>query len=245
MNWLAACALSLAVLVLIPGRSAQMRRFRSGRRRSPAAGLGRLVRGHAAAMPNRQRVLIGLAAGLAAGLLIAGDAAPVAGLAVAVCTTIALGWLPREDPAQHTLRRELPDALDLISVCVEAGAPTVLAIDVVAGVSPQGTADLLETVSARLRIGTPATQAWAVLAEHPVWGGVARDLARSARSGTSVASALRVHADEARRRRHELAITRARAVGVKSVMPLMLCFLPAFIAVGVIPIIAGLAMSFF
>jgi len=65
-----------------------------------------------------------------------------------------------------------------------------------------------------------------------------------ARSGTSLVDCLRVHADEARRRRREQETKRARSVGVKSVQPLALCFLPAFVLIGVVPLVASLLGTF-
>ena len=89
-------------------------------------------------------------------------------------------------------------------------------------------------------MAAPSAQAWSELADDEVWGPVARDVARSARSGTSLVEVLYVHADEARLARREVTLQRARTAGVRSVVPLMACFLPAFILVGVVPIIAGL-----
>lgn len=89
-------------------------------------------------------------------------------------------------------------------------------------------------------MGVPDQQAWLELADVDAWGPVARDVARSARSGTSLVEVLHVHADEARLVAQEQALKRARTAGVRSVVPLMVCFLPAFVLVGVVPIIAGL-----
>ncbi|NHB85425.1 hypothetical protein G7085_14540 [Tessaracoccus sp. HDW20] len=74
---------------------------------------------------------------------------------------------------------------------------------------------------------------------------MARDVARAERSGTALADVLRTHAEDARRDCHDEAQKAARRVGVRSVVPLMVCFLPAFILVGVVPIIAGLLSGFF
>ena len=76
--------------------------------------------------------------------------------------------------------------------------------------------------------------------EHEAWGPVARDVARSAKSGTSLVEVLQAHSDEARLVAEEVALQRARTAGVRSVVPLVACFLPAFVLVGVVPIIAGL-----
>lgn len=140
--------------------------------------------------------------------------------------------------------RELPETLDLLAVCLEAGAPMTNAIATVAEVSPSATAAILHGIDAQLQVGRDPQDAWGSLAGHPDWGPPARDAARSARSGTSLVECLRVHADEARRRRREQETKQARSVGVKSVQPLALCFLPAFVLIGVVPLVASLLGTF-
>ena len=140
--------------------------------------------------------------------------------------------------------RELPETLDLLAVCLEAGAPMTNAIATVAEVSPAATAAILHGIDAQLQVGRDPQDAWGSLAGHPDWGPPARDAARSARSGTSLVECLRVHADEARRRRREQETKQARSVGVKSVQPLALCFLPAFVLIGVVPLVASLLGTF-
>ena len=140
--------------------------------------------------------------------------------------------------------RELPETLELLAICLEAGAPMASAITTVASVSPPATATILRGVDAQLQVGRDPQDAWGSLADHPDWGPPARDAARSARSGTGLVECLRVHADEARRRRREQETKRARSVGVKSVQPLALCFLPAFVLIGVVPLVASLLDTF-
>lgn len=146
--------------------------------------------------------------------------------------------------ADRAVVRELPETLDLLAVCLEAGAPMTNAIATVAAVSQPATAAILHGIDAQLQVGRDPQDAWGSLAGHPDWGPPARDAARSARSGTSLVECLRVHADEARRRRREQETKRARSVGVKSVQPLALCFLPAFVLIGVVPLVASLLGTF-
>lgn len=148
--------------------------------------------------------------------------------------------LGRQRKTDLAVTRELPETLDLLACCLEAGAPMPQAVQIVAEVSPAATAAVLRGVDAQLSVGRDSQDAWLSLAEHPDWGLPARDAARSARSGTSLVDSLRTHADEARRRRREREHRLARAIGVKSVQPLVVCFLPAFVLVGVVPLVGSL-----
>lgn len=167
--------------------------------------------------------------------------APGIGLLVAG-GTVALGRL---EPGTTRRRRrrlvlDLPETLDLMAAALEAGAPLRGATRAVADLAPGSTRPGLEAVLARIGVGFADTQAWSVLLDDPHWGPVAQDLARSAETGAAAAQLLRQHAVDARRRRADELTRRARAVGVRSVLPLMTCFLPAFVLVGVVPIVAGI-----
>ncbi|WP_130875033.1 type II secretion system F family protein [[Pseudopropionibacterium] massiliense] len=168
---------------------------------------------------------------------------PLPGWVGKACDWAAKRWSGRRK-ADRAVVRELPETLDLLAVCLEAGAPMINAITTVAEISPAATAAILHGVHAQLQVGRDPQDAWGSLADHPDWGPPARDAARSARSGTSLVECLRVHADEARRRRREQETKRARSVGVKSVQPLALCFLPAFVLIGVVPLVASLLGTF-
>ena len=149
-------------------------------------------------------------------------------------------WRSRGGKPASRKAAELPQTLELMAVCLESGATLTGAATTLRDLSPPATAEVLGSVVAALHVGRDPTKAWLALAEDPVWGPPARDLARSLRSGTGMAECLRVHAEEARRRRREAAMRAARAVGVKSVKPLMVCFLPAFVLLGVVPLVASL-----
>ena len=157
-------------------------------------------------------------------------------------------WVRRrfEPPADTTrLATELPDTLGFLAVCLDAGQPMAGAVHAVARISPPATADLLQGVAAQLALGRAGPQAWETLRAHPIWGPVAADIARAERSGTALTGVLRVHAEDIRQDSRDRALKAARTVGVRSVIPLMVCFLPAFMLIGVIPIIAGLLANFF
>ncbi|MEO7587182.1 MAG: type II secretion system F family protein [Arachnia sp.] len=236
---LAAALLCAALWVAFPDPRVQLRRL--GTQTGPATWrLAPLVVGRAGSPRQRTRVLAGITA--AAAILAWQPTAVGAawGVVAAVVVVGAGGWVVLPGRGPDAKQAGLADAVELLAVCLEAGRAMGEALAVVAGVSGTATASVLGRVLGQLRLGVPEQQAWCELADDEVWGPVARDVARSARSGTSLVEVLHVHADEARLAGQEVALQRARTAGVRSVVPLMACFLPAFILVGVVPIIAGL-----
>jgi len=196
------------------------------------------------APPWSQRVVVGVCVTVVLALIVEGPAGWGAGVAVGAAAAVGLGWAaPRQD--WSVLADELPDALDFLAVCLEAGLPTAHAVAEVAKVSPPATRELLHQVAAQLELGRAGPAAWETLRGHPVWGPTAVDVGRAERTGTALAGVLRDQAEDARQEARDRAAKRARTVGVRSVLPLMACFLPAFMAIGVVPIIASLMKDFF
>ncbi len=235
---LAALAAAVAAWLILPPSSSALSRLRparqaAGRRGGPEPMLG-----------LASRMLAGIGTGAmallvlpgAAGILVAGVAGPA--------TAVVLGRLPRRTDVR-ILTIELPEALEFLAVCLDAGQPVGHAVTAMAKVSPEATRSLLERVAAQVALGRAGPSAWEDLRGHRVWGRVAADIARAERSGTGLADVLRMHAEDGRRDARDLAVKEARKVGVRSVVPLMACFLPAFILVGVVPIVAGLLRDFF
>ncbi|SPF67946.1 Type II secretion system (T2SS), protein F [Propionibacterium ruminifibrarum] len=148
------------------------------------------------------------------------------------------------EPGRVRARREQlilqqPEVLELMASSLQAGAALRTATSEVAAVAPEPSATLLRDVESHLRVGFSEAAAWDSLRSHPVWGPASRDLARGARTGEAIAETLDMHAELARRTRRNHVAERARTVGVRSVGPMMCCFLPAFILSGVVPIVAG------
>ena len=207
--------------------------------RRPHARSTRGVRGSSGGL----RLRVG--AGAATCLVVATAVPSPLGWWLALPLGLGVGWAMRwVEPAasareRHRLALQLPHSLDLLAAVLAAGSPLRSATSVVAAVVEEPTANLLREVCAQVDIGVPESQAWRSLMDHPVWGGVARDVARSSDSGTALAQVLSVHARDARRRRRLLLQGKAHRAGVHAVLPLVCCYLPAFILVGVVPIIAG------
>jgi pilus assembly protein TadC len=233
----ATCA-ALALLLAWP-RSAVGRDVH--RRSRP---LPRWLRGRADAAPFGRRLLLAGMLGLSvsAVLLRAGPAYAVPiGAFLTVLGATALGWL---EPAATRLARhrriaDAPQALDLLASCLAAGLPIRAALRAVVDVLDGPLADDLRQVLRLTELGHDDVSAWRTLADHEQLGPAALDLARSVDTGSLLVESLLVHADVARQERHGQVEAAARRVGVRSVLPLMTCFIPAFLLLGVVPTVAS------
>ena len=100
--------------------------------------------------------------------------------------------------------------------------------------------DLLQHSLALLHLGG-GEQAWLALADHPLFGPIARQAAQQTRAGTSLADGMRQQAEHLRRVAADKATAGAEKVLIALAAPLTLCFLPAFVFVGLIPLAIGMA----
>lgn len=201
------------------------------------------------AAPAPARAAVGAGVGLVVVLFCGGFLGlltPVAAILAGVGAFVGLGQFESRAAVERrrALALSLPDTLDLMASALESGSPLRLATERVAEVCDPASRQGLDQVLARMSVGVDESTAWRVLAADAAWGDAARDIARSAQSGTAIVEVLRVHADAARSQRSELLEQAAKKVGVRSVLPLMCCYLPAFIALGVVPIVAGIVSNF-
>jgi hypothetical protein len=93
--------------------------------------------------------------------------------------------------------------------------------------------------SRELRLGGEPADAWEHVAGIAGGDRLATAAVRSARSGAAMASALSRFADDLRSDRAAAAEAAARRAGVLVVLPLGLCFLPAFVLAGLVPVIVA------
>lgn len=185
-----------------------------------------------------------LVAGLALALLVTPPAGLVLGLAVGLGGPRGLRRLePRQvrlDAAQ--LARDLPLALDLLAACLSGGAALTAAVRAVADALPGPCGQRFGQVAAALAVGSTPAEAWSALAvDNPVGAAAARALARAGEGGAPVAASVTRVAADARLEAASRATQAARRAGVLAVGPLGLCFLPAFVLLGVVPAVVGLA----
>ncbi len=144
---------------------------------------------------------------------------------------------------QKAIQNGLPDAIDLIVVCVEAGSSldqAIMRTSEELEVALPSLARELRTVTNEIRAGKPRLEAFQGLAKRTQVEDVralVTMLTQTDRFGTSIAQALRTHASTSRTKRRQRAEERAARVGVKLVFPLALCLVPALYVVCLGPIV--------
>jgi pilus assembly protein TadC len=145
----------------------------------------------------------------------------------------------RPGPPPDPLR--LAAAWDLLAACLRSGLPVPTAIRAIATDLPGPEGKALRETSDLLAMGADPGHAWNHATTHPATAPLARAARRTARSGTALAVVAATLATEVRAAVREQAEARAQRAGVLIAGPLGLCFLPAFLCVGVAPVVAGLA----
>lgn len=181
------------------------------------------------------------AAGVAVTRLVDGPLGWVAGGLAAVGL---LRWFQRlgEEPERQRrdqIVRDLPVVVDLLVACLRAGRAVDDALDAVADAWPGPVSAFLRTASAQLALGGEPHAVWHHWGADPALAPLARAFARASRSGASVTTTLEHAATELRQVRRWSGQARARSVGVRTAAPLGLCFMPAFILIGVVPTVIG------
>ncbi|WP_069171897.1 type II secretion system F family protein [Streptomyces griseus] len=137
--------------------------------------------------------------------------------------------------------RQLPLAADLLAACISAGAGPLDAAEAVGESMGGQVGELLARTAAEIRLGGQPADAWGRFGEIPGAGPLARCLDRAGSTGAPAAEPVARLADEMRAERAAAAVARAQRAGVLITAPVGLCFLPAFLAVGVAPVVIGLA----
>jgi pilus assembly protein TadC len=101
----------------------------------------------------------------------------------------------------------------------------------------------LRTVAALYRLGAEPRRAWAEVPGE--LAGLGRVLVRAGESGAAVVPALRTLAADSRSAARGDAEAAVRRAGVWVLAPLGACFLPAFLCLGVVPLVIGIAGDVF
>jgi tight adherence protein C len=158
-----------------------------------------------------------------------------------------LSW--RISKRQQRLKRGLPDVLDLLVICIEAGLSLDMAATRTAEELNKAQPELcdeLRIVVLEQRAGRPRGEAWKNMAERTGVDAVRHlvtMLVQSEQFGTSVAKTLRVHSDTLRLKRVQAVEEKAAKLSVKLVFPLALFIFPAFFVVALGPAMISMMAS--
>ncbi len=187
---------------------------------------------------------LGIPAAIALGLAIAGKHLPGRQLMLLLFPGAALGYyVPNVVLARIARRRQreifetIPDALDLLTVCVEAGLSLERALIKVAGeihIKSLVLAQELQLVLMEMRAGFTKEKA---LRNFALRSGVedvdtlVAMLIQSERFGTSMGASLRVHSDNLRTKRRLMAEESAAKIALKLMFPLIFCIFPTVLMV--------------
>lgn len=193
--------------------------------------------------PSRGEAALSAAIGLMAFLVVGGVPGACVGIvgSVAALTVARRREPPRSRRERDRVLADLPLAADLMAACMRAGQPVTGAIDVTVEAIGGPLGARLAWVSGQLRLGATPEDTWQALAADRGLAPMARAMSRAALSGAPVADVLTRLSDDSRHAARALSSAAARRVGVQAVAPLGLCFLPAFVFLGIVPVVAGLA----
>ena len=165
------------------------------------------------------------------------------GAAVAIGGCVLL-WVRARRARMRTGRlpatEDLPVLIGLIASGIRAGATVPGCLKAVSGAARGALGSELAMVAERLRLGADPVLAWQRSALPDPMLAVGRDLARASETGAPVADLIDRHVADLRRELRSRATAKVERLGVLVVAPLGLCFLPAFILIGVVPMAAEL-----
>jgi pilus assembly protein TadC len=185
-------------------------------------------------------------------------------IAVAMCAVAALAWAAGGGPPgavvgaivagaagwalRHATRAEqdtdpaaLAAAWELLAVCLQAGLPVATAVAASAAGLDGDTGERLRRVAGLLALGADPASAWRGIEHRPALATFARAACRSAGTGAALAQVARAEAERVRSVLLDAAEARAQRAAVLIAGPLGLCFLPAFLVLGIAPVVIGLA----
>lgn len=183
---------------------------------------------------------------LGAAVLVVVVVPPPVGVIVSATAAGATWWLIGRSETRQQRRerwqatRELPQVVALLAAALRAGADPGSALRLVTLALPGPASDRLGDSLSRLQLGADPGVVWDHLATDDILGPLGRALGRAHRSGISVTSQIGDLAERLSADQRSRAEERAKGVGVRAAVPLGLCLLPAFVLLGIVPIVASL-----
>jgi tight adherence protein C len=196
------------------------------------------------------KAALGIGLPLVTALVVTGSTAESGNKFASILAAAAVGFFgPNEyvrrlaSKRQHQIARGLPNALDLLVVCVESGLGLDQAIMQVSKELDQAHPEISEEfglVNLELKAGKRRVEALRNLAERTGVDDLKKLVAvliQADRFGTGVAQSLRAHADFMRIQARQVAEEKAAKLGVKLIFPIFFCILPSLFVVTVGPVV--------
>lgn len=197
------------------------------------------------ALLSRLRPLLSVTAAAGGWAMVGGGLGAVVGAGCGVGVWVVLGRT--EDPSvvrrREALVDDLPTGVDLLASCLDAGAAPESALLSVSRALGGPVGEEFLALHHRLEVGVDPAQVWRGLARHEQLGPLGRAVGRAHETGAPVGRAVRQLAQELRDRARADVEARARSIEVKAAAPLGVCLLPAFVLLGVVPMVVGVFAS--
>lgn len=193
---------------------------------------------HGLDLPRLLGIKITLAAMAALSLLVYGQ-----GL-LAIVAAAALFFLPDywvlsvRDDRQNRMQADAADVIDQMTICVEAGLGLDAAIARVATTTEGPLTDELRRTMSDIRAGVPRAQALRALADRAQIVEIRQlvtALLQSQKHGVPMAETLRIQSAQMRLKRSQRTEEKAAKLTVKMLFPIILCFLPVFMIIVMVP----------
>ncbi len=193
------------------------------------------------ALLHRVRPLLALMGFAGGWAMLGGLLGWAGGTAAAVAVWVVLGRT--EDPSvvrrREWLLEDLPTGVDLLASCLDAGSAPESALVTVSHALGGPVGEEFLSIHHRLQVGVDPRQVWRSVAAQAELGPLGRAVGRAHETGAPVGRAVHQLADELRERARAEVEARARSIEVRASAPLGLCLLPAFVVLGVVPLVAG------
>jgi tight adherence protein C len=168
---------------------------------------------------------------------------------IALVAAVVLFFLPdywvlsARDERHEAIRADSADIIDQLTICVEAGLGFDAALARVARTTEGPLTDELRRTLNDVRAGVPRAQALRALAERadvPEIRQLVSALIQAQKHGVPIAETLRIQAAELRLKRTQRTEEKAAKLTVTMLFPIILCFMPVFMIITIVPALIGL-----
>jgi tight adherence protein C len=201
--------------------------------------------GHPYGLDLARLLGIKLVLSLASAFLLMLGGHPLFGLIAA----LALFFLPDywvmslRDKRQAAIRNKAANTIDQLTICVEAGLGFDAAMTRVANTTEGPLADELKRTLSDMQAGVPRAQALRTMGDRvqiPEIRQLVTALLQAQKHGVPLAETLRIQSAEMRSKKKQHTEEKAAKLTVKMIFPIILCFMPVFMIVSVVPTVLNM-----